>query len=567
MAKYFDDFEGESLGVTPSNWTPQWAAGSATWVTATDGGSPSDIYVRGTASSTFLAMLEFDLVSGDSERANAQVLARFRPTGILTTFGITIRGTSAPVNGYVFHARTNQTGLSIGEVSGGQTATSYSAFGLPAITASGTWYWMKVQAYDGRLMAKMWEDGDPEPSYQIILSDTTFTSAGQIGIFVDAASGTPILDCSFFSVGTGDDPADLVADEVGVRASQSLMQVVNAIEGDTRLTQTALQAVTQLNDDTRLTQTAALVLLGDQSIEARLTQTAVLVLTTTSPCETRWTQTCKITRKDGQVFRFTTLDVDFTYGGETYLTCGGMRTSASENTATLDSAGNMDLNLLINSDHIADQELLNGLFDGAEVEIWNRPWEAVEGDVPFRIIAGEFGKVSKGTAGFKVEVITKAGRAAQQNLLEIYTPNCRWDLGSVECTVDLDALEVSGSVTSTALVTGPSVSRKRAFIDTSRTEESNYFDYGSVTWTSGDNTGTTNQIERQTGNSFLLWDTAPYRIQVGDTYTMKPGCDKAVDTCKTKFNNFINYGGFPHVPGTDGILAVTTRKTNTGGKK
>lgn len=353
-----------------------------------------------------------------------------------------------------------------------------------------------------------------------------------------------------------------------MRLTQTSAEAVTQAEGDMRLTQTAVMVMLEVPaENIRVSQTSALVVHAQPSDGMLLTQTAMLVLANAAPCDTRWTQICTIRREDGQVFRFTTLDIDLQYGGNTYVSCGGMATSASENTATIDSAGNMDLNLLINSEHIADQELLNGLFDGAAVEVWNVPWEAVEGDVPFRLMAGEFGKVTKGTVGFKVEVITKAGRAAQQNLLEIYTPNCRWRLGSTECTVDLDALEVTGSVTSTALVTGPSISRKRAFIDTTRSEDDGYFNHGSITWTSGDNIGTTNQIERQTGGAFLLWDTAPYRIQVGDTYTMRPGCDKSVDTCKNKFNNFINYGGFPHVPGIDGILAITTRRGESGGKK
>jgi hypothetical protein len=29
------------------------------------------------------------------------------------------------------------------------------------------------------------------------------------------------------------------------------------------------------------------------------------------------------------------------------------------------------------------------------------------------------------------------------------------------------------------------------------------------------------------------------------------GCDRTIDTCKKKFNNVINFGGFPGIIGTD----------------
>lgn len=36
--------------------------------------------------------------------------------------------------------------------------------------------------------------------------------------------------------------------------------------------------------------------------------------------------------------------------------------------------------------------------------------------------------------------------------------------------------------------------------------------------------------------------------QAGDKVTLLPGCDHSVGTCKNKFNNYINYGGWPYIP-------------------
>jgi uncharacterized phage protein (TIGR02218 family) len=38
-------------------------------------------------------------------------------------------------------------------------------------------------------------------------------------------------------------------------------------------------------------------------------------------------------------------------------------------------------------------------------------------------------------------------------------------------------------------------------------------------------------------------------LQVGDTVTIRQGCDHSFTTCREKFDNGINFGGFPLVPG------------------
>ena len=52
-----------------------------------------------------------------------------------------------------------------------------------------------------------------------------------------------------------------------------------------------------------------------------------------------------------------------------------------------------------------------------------------------------------------------------------------------------------------------------------------------------------------------LFLPALYPIQVGDAFTIRPGCDKTFATCQAKFDNAINFRGFPHVPGNDQVLS------------
>ncbi len=55
---------------------------------------------------------------------------------------------------------------------------------------------------------------------------------------------------------------------------------------------------------------------------------------------------------------------------------------------------------------------------------------------------------------------------------------------------------------------------------------------------------------------FELFLPMPFTIQRGDTFEVYPGCDKKLATCKAKFDNVVNFQGFPHVPGHDAVLAI-----------
>jgi uncharacterized phage protein (TIGR02218 family) len=52
-----------------------------------------------------------------------------------------------------------------------------------------------------------------------------------------------------------------------------------------------------------------------------------------------------------------------------------------------------------------------------------------------------------------------------------------------------------------------------------------------------------------------LWQAVPEPIASGDTLTVAAGCDKRFVTCRARFNNVINFRGFPQIPGNDFVIA------------
>jgi len=54
-----------------------------------------------------------------------------------------------------------------------------------------------------------------------------------------------------------------------------------------------------------------------------------------------------------------------------------------------------------------------------------------------------------------------------------------------------------------------------------------------------------------------LYEAMPYTMQVGDVFSIRPGCLKRLDEdCASKFDNTDNFRGEPFVPGTDQVSKI-----------
>jgi uncharacterized phage protein (TIGR02218 family) len=46
---------------------------------------------------------------------------------------------------------------------------------------------------------------------------------------------------------------------------------------------------------------------------------------------------------------------------------------------------------------------------------------------------------------------------------------------------------------------------------------------------------------------------------------LEAGCDKRAETCRLKFDNFLNFRGFPHIPGEDWLSSYPVSAGNNDG--
>ena len=262
--------------------------------------------------------------------------------------------------------------------------------------------------------------------------------------------------------------------------------------------------------------------------------------------------TCwKLTRKDSTVLGFTDHDEDILYNSVTYLASTGFTPTAVANNSEL-SVDNIDVEGVIDSTIISDDDINAGLYDYAEIEIFMLNYEDV-GQGVINLRTGWLGEINYSKNRFVIEV-RGLMQSLSQGIGELYSPSCRAELGDLRCGVNLAGFTVSGSVTS--------VTNNQIFVDSSRTESDGYFNFGKITFTSGLNNGLSMEIKKFTGNELTLVLPMPYNIAVNDSFSLISGCDKSFGVCAAKFSNAANFRGEPHVPGMDKMLETAGTKNN-----
>jgi uncharacterized phage protein (TIGR02218 family) len=275
---------------------------------------------------------------------------------------------------------------------------------------------------------------------------------------------------------------------------------------------------------------------GMKTISGALATHLAGELTTLATC---W----RVTRRDGAIFGFTDAVGNLNIDGVLFEADAGYTPTTVATSSNL-AVDNLDVEGLLDSEHITEVDIQAGLWDHAEVEIFQVNYlDLTQGKLWLR--KGRLGEVRIGRSSFVAELRGLA-QALQATIGELYSVTCRADLGDGRCQVNLASFTVTGTVTA--------VSSRRVFTDSGRGEAAGWFAFGKLTWTSGNNDGFEMEVKAFSGGVFTLVLPMPYDIQIGDGYSVYAGCDKLFSTCKTKFNNVVNFRGEPHLPGVDAIL-------------
>lgn len=267
----------------------------------------------------------------------------------------------------------------------------------------------------------------------------------------------------------------------------------------------------------------------------------------------------KLTRKDATVLGFTDHDADIAYGGAVYEAATGANLTAISGANNL-SVDTLDATMLIDSEKISEADIRAGLYDLAEIRIYLVNYADLGlGNVT--LFRGWLGEVTQGQESFTAE-LRSLFQAYSQNIVELYSPACRADLGDSRCKVNLESLTVTGLIDSVNPESPLQVVR-----DVNRTEATGFFDMGKLTWTTGSNAGRSVEVKHWdlSTKEFTLNAPMPESISAGNRYSVYPGCDKTIKTCEETYSNSINFRGEPYVPGTFSVAETTSGNYITPG--
>lgn len=349
-----------------------------------------------------------------------------------------------------------------------------------------------------------------------------------------------------------------------------------------------------------------------KSVSTELDNHLQLQTTTVATC---W----EITRNDGQVFRFTDHDKDIEFEGNRYYSKVGYTRSAVVNDSSM-SVDNLEVQGIVDSELLKTDELRAGLFDHAEVRIFLLNYKDLSQGI-MRLRRGWLGEVTFGNGGVFRTELRGMTQALSQVITELYSPECRADLGDNRCKVNInppilgrsESLEegdyyrvpetfvdtedssytqdafnnrifrvTTAGVTAasqpvydftvgnstndgTAVLIAEEAWMRHAVISSVTDRKTfqititepravdDWFNYGALIFETSDNAGFAIEIKDwdQSLSKVTLFLPTPYIPEVGTKVKLYAGCDKRLDTCRSKFENTINFRGEPFVPGPD----------------
>lgn len=254
----------------------------------------------------------------------------------------------------------------------------------------------------------------------------------------------------------------------------------------------------------------------------------------------------RITRRDEAVFCFTDHDEPLAFDEQICEPMIGLSAGAIEKSAGL-NADSASFAGALNSDAITEEDIARGLWDGARVDLYRVDWSAPA--LRVHLFAGFLGEVRRGVQAFEAEL---RGLQARLNVPvgRVFSRFCDADVGDARCGKDIEtsAFRADAVVSEVLAGGGFRVGGLSAFAN-------GWFARGRLTWAGGGESEVAAHRVNDGNVVIELVDPPGFALEVGAAFVVHAGCDKRFATCRAKFDNVMNFRGFPHMPGNDAIQA------------
>lgn len=267
-----------------------------------------------------------------------------------------------------------------------------------------------------------------------------------------------------------------------------------------------------------------------------------------------------ITRADGAVFGFTDHDGPLGFEGVTFRPDTGLSAMALARATGL-SVDNTEALGALSHGGISEADIEAGRFDGAEVRAWRVNWAAPEQRA--LMFRGHIGELTRIDGAFRAE-IRGLSAALNRPLGRVFQKPCTAVLGDAACRADLT---VPGYVTEIA-VEQVEEARVFRFADLPGFAV-DWFTRGRLEVLGGAAQGLHAAIKEDRAESGArvveLWQSLRAEVVPGDPLRLVAGCDKRFETCRLKFDNGVNFQGFPDLPEEDWVMVHPSRAGATDG--
>lgn len=270
-----------------------------------------------------------------------------------------------------------------------------------------------------------------------------------------------------------------------------------------------------------------------------------------------------ITRADGVQYGFTDHDMSIEFEGITFRADTGLSAAALQQSTGL-SVDNTEAVGGLSKAAVQEADIEAGRFDAADVVAWMVNW--ADPDVRWLQFRGTIGELRRAGGAFHAELrgLTQSlnrplGRVYQKPCSAVLgDKNCRFAMSTAGYTKTLAVAEVDGA----QVFSWPELSDF----------DPGWFARGRLVGVDGAAAGLWGLIKHDRFRDGLrvveLWEPIRGAIGVGDMVRLESGCDKRMETCRLKFDNFVNFQGFPDVPDEDWMMAVPKQSgINSGGSR
>ena len=268
-----------------------------------------------------------------------------------------------------------------------------------------------------------------------------------------------------------------------------------------------------------------------------------------------------VIRRDGVTYGFTDHDLPLEFEGLIYRADSGMSAKALVQSTGL-SVDNTESMGVLTDGSITEADIDAGRFDGAQVLHWLVNWR----DVSQRLLRfrGSIGEIRRGAGAFYAD-LRGLTEGLNQPQGRVFQRPCAAVLGDTECRFNLSTVGYFEERPVEGVERGQVFSFGLMDLFDAR-----WFERGRMRVLTGPGAGLVGVVKHDqyapSGARVIeLWEPLRAVIAPGDVIRLEAGCDKRSETCRLKFNNYLNFRGFPDIPGEDWLMSVPTGQGDESG--